>query len=175
MGLFAWAYPGVGSGVYVAVGFVAAHGLGLTPLALLVAGVAFAVAAFAYAEGMSMFPDAGGAAAIARHALNELLSFATGWATCLGLAAAAAVAALFSVQYLSVFWSPLASEAWAAAGAVAVLCLIAAAAILGVERPLQLDGVLGVLDAGVQLLLVLVGLVFVFRPEHLRGSLASGP
>src|SRR5690242_979460 len=173
-GLYAWAYPGVGSGVYVALGLVAAPGLGLTPVALLVAGVVFAAAAFAYAEGMSMFPDAGGAAALARHAFDELASFVTGCATCLGLAAAAAVAALFSVQYLSAFWSPLASGWWAAAGAAVVLCLVTAAAILGVERSRQLDGVVGVLDVGVQLLLVLVGLVLVFQPEHLRVSVETG-
>jgi len=173
-GLYAWAYPGVGSGVYVALGLVAGPGLGLTPVALLVAGVVFAAAAFAYAEGVSMFPDTGGPAALARHAFDELASFVTGWATCLGLAAAAAVAALFSVQYLSVFWSPLASGWWAAAGAVIVLCLVTAAAILGLERSRRLDGVVGVVDVGVQLLLVLVGLVFVFRPEHLRASLETG-
>lgn len=173
-GLFAWAYPGVGSGVYLAVGLVAAHGLGMTPVALLVAGVVFAAAAFAYAEGMSMFPDAGGSAALARHAFDELASFVTGWATCLGLVAAAALAALFSVQYLSVFWLPLASGRWAVAGAVVVLCAVTTAAILGVERSRRLDGVVGVVDAGVQLLLVLVGMVFVFHPEHLRASLEPG-
>jgi APA family basic amino acid/polyamine antiporter len=173
-GLFAWAYPGVGSGVYAAVGLVAAHGLGLTPVALLVAGVVFAAAALAYAEGVSMFPDAGGPAALARHAFNELASFVTGWATCLALAAGAAVAALFSVQYLSVFWSPLASGWWAAGAAAVVLCLVTAAAIRGVERSRQLDGVVGVLDVGVQLLLMLVGLAFVFQPEHLRASLETG-
>src|SRR5436305_8218071 len=129
-GLFAWAYPGAGSGVFVAVGLVAAHGLELTPVALLVAGVALAAATLAYAEGMSMFPDAGGSAALARHAFDELASFLTGWAACLGLAAAAAVAALFSAHYLSVFWSPLAAGWWAAAAAAVVLCAVSVAAIL---------------------------------------------
>jgi APA family basic amino acid/polyamine antiporter len=164
----------VASGVYLALGLVAAHGVGLTPVALLIAGVVFAAAASAYAEGMSMFPGAGGVAALTRHAFDELTSFATGWATCLGFAAAAVVAALFSVQYLSVFWSPLASGGWAAAGAVVVLGMVGAAAMLGVERSLQSDGVLGVVDLFVQLLLVLVGLVFVFRPEHVRRSLEMG-
>jgi len=174
VGLFTWAYPGVGSGVFMAVGLVAAHGLGLTPVALLVAGVVVAAATLAYAEGMSMFPDAGGSAALARHALDELASFVTGWAACLGLAAAAAAAALFSVHYLSVLWSPLASGWWAAAGAAVVLCAVSAAAILGVERSRRLDGLIGVLDVGIQLLLVLVGLVFVFHPEHLRAALETG-
>ncbi|HEX3331879.1 MAG TPA: amino acid permease [Gaiellales bacterium] len=173
-GLFAWGYPGVGSGVYVAVGIVAAHGLGLTPIALLVAGVVFAAAAFACAEGMSMFPGEGGGAALARHAFDELTSFATGWATCVWLTAAAAAAALFSVQYLSVFWSPLGSGGWAAAGTVVVLGVIAAAAMVGVERSLRLDGALGVVDLFVQLLLVFVGLVFMVRPEYVRRGLEMG-
>src|SRR6185312_16490377 len=173
-GLFTWAYPGVGSGVFMAVGLVAAHGLGLTPVALLVAGVVVAAATLAYAEGMSMFPDAGGSAALARHALDELASFVTGWAACLGLAAAAAAAALSPVHYPSVLWSPPASGWWAAAGAAVVLCAVSAAAILGVERSRRLDGLIGVLDVGIQLLLVLVGLVFVFHPEHLRAALETG-
>src|SRR5689334_13661967 len=74
--LFVVAYPGVASGVYLALGLVAAHGVGLTPVALLIAGVVFAAAAFAYAEGMSMFPGAGGAAALTRYAFDELTSFA---------------------------------------------------------------------------------------------------
>ena len=173
-GLFVQGYPAVGSGAFFAVGLVAAHGLGLTPIAFLVAGVVFAAASLAYAEGMSMFPDAGGAAALARHAFDELASFVTGWATCLGLVAAAAVAALFSAQYLSVFWSPLASGGWAAAGAVVVLGLGAMAAILAVERSPRLERAAGVLDLGLQLLLLLVGLVFVFRPEHIRRGLETG-
>src|SRR6185312_6569873 len=173
-GLFLQGYPAVGSGAFFAVGLVAAHGLGLTPVALLVAGVVVAAATLAYAEGMSMFPDACGSAALARHALDELASFVTGWAACLGLAAAAAAAALFSVHYLSVLWSPLASGWWAAAGAAVVLCAVSAAAILGVERSRRLDGLIGVLDVGIQLLLVLVGLVFVFHPEHLRAALETG-
>jgi len=42
------------------------------------------------------------------------------------------------------------------------------------ERSRRLDGLIGVLDVGMHLLLVLVGLVFVFHPEHLRASLETG-
>lgn len=173
-GLFVAAYPGVASGVYLAFGLVAGHGLGLTPVALLLAGIVFAAAALAYAEGTSMFPDTGGAAALARHAFGELASFVTGWATCLGLVAAAALAALFAAQYLSVFWTALGSGGWAAAGAAAVLGLAAAAAIFGLERSLRLGSLLGVVDLSVQVLLVLLGLVFLFRPEQVRASLEIG-
>ena len=68
----------MGSGIYLALGVVAVHGLGLTPVALVVAGVVVATVAFAAAEGASVFPEAGGSAALARHATNELASYVTG-------------------------------------------------------------------------------------------------
>ena len=64
-----------------------------------------------------MFPEAGGSAALARHAFNELASFLTGWAMCLALVALAALSAAFVPRYLSVFWAPLATSPWAVAGA----------------------------------------------------------
>src|SRR3979411_1308328 len=58
-GLFATAYGNVGSSLYYALGLVAAHALGLTPLVFMFAGGLFALTAKAYAEGASMFPEAG--------------------------------------------------------------------------------------------------------------------
>ena len=43
-------------------------------------GSSFAAVAARYAEGVSLFPEAGGSAALARHAFDELASFVTGWA-----------------------------------------------------------------------------------------------
>ena len=59
-GMFATAYGNVGSSIYYALGLVAAHALGLTPLVFLFAGGLFALTAKTYAEGASMFPEAGG-------------------------------------------------------------------------------------------------------------------
>ena len=70
-GLFATAYGNVGSSIYYALGLVAAHALGLTPLVFLFAGGLFALTAKTYAEGASMFPEAGGSSSFARHAFNE--------------------------------------------------------------------------------------------------------
>src|SRR5205809_7440238 len=60
-GLFATAYGNVGSSIYYALGLVAAHALGLTPLVFMFAGGLFVLTAKTYAEGASMFPEAGGA------------------------------------------------------------------------------------------------------------------
>ena len=79
-GLFATAYGNVGSSIYYALGLVAAHALGLTPLVFIFAGGLFALTAKTYAEGASMFPEAGGSSSFARHAFNEVASFFAGWA-----------------------------------------------------------------------------------------------
>src|SRR3954464_5175468 len=79
-GLFATAYGNVGSSIYYALGLVAAHALGLTPLVFMFAGALFALTAKTYAEGAAMFPEAGGSSSFARHAFNEVVSFFAGWA-----------------------------------------------------------------------------------------------
>src|SRR6266705_2485623 len=78
-GLFATAYGNVGSSIYYALGLVASHALGLTPLVFIFAGGLFALTAKTYAEGASMFPEAGGSSSFARHAFNEVVSFFAGW------------------------------------------------------------------------------------------------
>ena len=78
-GLFATAYGNVGSSIYYALGLVAAHALGLTPVVFIFAGGLFALTAKTYAEGASMYPEAGGSSSFARHAFNEVVSFFAGW------------------------------------------------------------------------------------------------
>ena len=164
----------MGSTIYLAVGLVAIHGLGLTPVALLAAGLIFAAVAVCYAEGVSMFPEAGGSAALARHAFDELVSFLTGWAMCLALVALAALSAAFVPRYLSVFWAPLATSPWSVAGALVVIALVALANVRGLEQPPSLAAFLGIVDLVAQLLLVLLGALFIFRPEHITGNVHFG-
>ena len=65
-GLFATAYGNVGSSIYYALGLVAAYALGLTPVVFMLAGGLFALTAKTYAEGASMFPEAGGSSRATR-------------------------------------------------------------------------------------------------------------
>ena len=60
------------SAVYFALGVVADHALGLTPLVFLLAGVFFALTAMTYVEGASLHQDRGGSTVFARYAFNEL-------------------------------------------------------------------------------------------------------
>src|SRR5438477_374445 len=86
-GLFATAYGNVGSSIYYALGLVAAHALGLTPVVFMLAGGLFALTAKTYAEGAAMYPEAGGSSSFARHAFNELVSFFAGWALSVAMVA----------------------------------------------------------------------------------------
>ena len=105
--LFATAYGNVGSSIYYALGLVAAHALGLTPLVFIFAGGLFALTAKTYAEGASMFPEAGGSSSFARHAFNEVVSFFAGWGLSLDYIITVAISAFFVPHYLAVFWHPL--------------------------------------------------------------------
>jgi hypothetical protein len=44
------------------------------------AGGLFVLTAKTYAEGASMFPEAGGSSSFARHAFDDVVSFFAGWA-----------------------------------------------------------------------------------------------
>ena len=78
--LFATAYSTVGSSIYFALGVVAAYALGLTPFVFLVAGLLFVLTTLTYFEGMTVHPERGGSAVMARYAFNEFWSFIAGWA-----------------------------------------------------------------------------------------------
>src|SRR5438477_5426778 len=106
-GLFATAYGNVGSSIYYALGLVAAHALGLTPLVFMLAGGLFALTAKTYAEGAAMFPEAGGSSSFARHAFNEFASFFAGWALALDYIITIAISAFFVPHYLSAFFPAL--------------------------------------------------------------------
>ena len=164
----------MGSGIFIALGLVTAHGAGLAPLAMLVAGLLALAVAASYAEGVSLFPESGGSAALARHAFDELASFVTGWATSLALVATAALAALYAARYLSIFWDPLASGGWSFAGGVAVLALAAGACALGLELSASLAVFAGILDLGLQVLLVVLGVAFAFRPGAIQEDVHLG-
>src|SRR5439155_11355671 len=99
-GLFATAYGNVGSSIYYALGLVAAHALGLTPLVFMFAGALFVLTAKTYAEGASMFPEAGGSSSFARHAFDDVVSFFAGWALSLDYIITIAISAFFVPHYL---------------------------------------------------------------------------
>src|ERR1700720_352164 len=101
--LFAASYGNVGSSIYYALGVTAAFALGLTPLALILAGLVFVTTALNYAEGTAALPHAGGSSSFARRAFNEPAGFVVGWIQLLNYTATVSISAYFAISYLGVF------------------------------------------------------------------------
>jgi basic amino acid/polyamine antiporter, APA family len=175
-GLFATAYGNVGSSIYYALGLVAAHALGLTPLVFLFAGGLFALTAKTYAEGASMFPEAGGSSSFARHAFNEVVSFFAGWALSLDYILTIAISAFFVPHYLSAFphLHALNHNPGDIIGGLIVVALLMLLNIRGLGESARLNFVLAVLDLGTQMLLVGAGIVLVLNPSLLVNQVQLG-
>src|ERR1700742_1268454 len=138
-GLFATAYGNVGSSIYYALGLVAAHALGLTPVVFLFAGGLFALTAKTYAEGAAMFPEAGGSSSFARHAFNEVVSFIAGWGLSLDYLPPIAISAFFVPHYLGAFFPALSHSPGDVIGGVATIVLLALVNIRGLRESAKLN------------------------------------
>jgi APA family basic amino acid/polyamine antiporter len=163
--LFATAYGNVGSSIYYALGLVAGIALGLTPLVFVISGLIFAATAATYAEGTVRFPEAGGSSSFARHAFNELVSFAAAWAQMLNYIITIAISAFFVPHYLSIFWGPLRENPWDIVGGVVVVVFLVLLNIVGIREAARLNIFLAVIDFATQLLLVIIGFALVFHPH----------
>src|SRR3954452_16806093 len=103
--LVSTAYGNVGSSIYYALGLVASFALGLTPIVFVIAGVFFFCTAATYAEGTTMYPEAGGSSSFARRAFNQFWSFFAAWGQMLNYIITVAIAAFFVPHYLGgLFW-----------------------------------------------------------------------
>jgi APA family basic amino acid/polyamine antiporter len=173
-GLFATAYGNVGSSIYYALGLVAAHALGLTPLVFIFAGGLFALTAKTYAEGASMFPEAGGSSSFARHAFNELVSFFAGWGLSLDYIITVAISAFFVPHYLAAFVPALGHGPWDVFGGAAVIGLLALLNIRGIGESTKLNVFLALADLVTQVALVVLGIVLVLDPGRLVSQVDLG-
>src|SRR5437667_5093967 len=172
--LFATAYGNVGSSIYYALGLVAGIALGLTPLVFVISGLIFAATAATYAEGTVRFPEAGGSSSFARHAFNELVSFAAAWAQMLNYIITIAISAFFVPHYLSIFWGPLRENPWDIVGGVVVVVFLVSLNIFGIKEAARLNIFLAVIDFATQLLLVIIGFALVFHPDVVADNVHWG-
>src|SRR6202165_3001637 len=101
--LFAASYGHVGSSIYYALGVTAAFALGLTPLALILAGLIFVITPLYYAEGSAALPHRGGGAPSARRAFTAPIGFLVAWVQLLNYTAPVPISAYFAISYLGVF------------------------------------------------------------------------
>lgn len=171
--LYATASSAVGFSIYFSIGVVADRGLGLTPVIFLAAGLMFALTSLSYVEGSAMLRERGGSSSFARRAFNELISFIAGWAILIDYLIVIAAAAITLSHYLTPISGEFAEGGVEVGVAAAVIGLAAALNIVGVTgRTRQARLVLLALaELGLQLLVIVVGLVVVLNPELLTDQL----
>jgi basic amino acid/polyamine antiporter, APA family len=173
-GLFATAYGNVGSSIYYALGLVAAHALGLTPVVFILAGGLFALTAKTYAEGASMFPEAGGSSSFARHAFNEVASFFAGWALTLDYIITIAISAFFVPHYLGAFFPALKHNPGDIIGGIVVVAILAGLNIRGLRESATLNIFLAITDLLTQIALIVLGAALIFHPSTLIDQVHLG-
>ncbi len=173
--LFAIIYAAAASAIYFALGVVAGHALGLTPIVLLVAGLLFLPASMTYAEGVALHPERGGSTVFARHAFNELVSFIAGWAMLLDYIILIAVTSYTATQYLRVFWEPLGGKAEALGLAFLLIAFVVLTNIrgFGARREARI-GVIVFVALILQLVIVGIGLALFFEPKAILDAIHLG-
>ena len=167
--LFAACYGNVGSSIYYALGVTAAFALGLTPLAVILAGFIFITTALNYAEGTAALPHAGGSSSFARRAFNEPIGFIVGWIQLLNFAATVSISAYTAISYLSVFgkYVPLFQSFQQplphALAAVTLTGLLMVLNILGIQESSAINIFFAMVDLVTQFALVILGVVLLLN------------
>ena len=168
--LFAACYGNVGSSIYYALGVTAAFALGLTPLALILAGFIFVTTALNYAEGTAALPHAGGSSSFARRAFNGPIGFLVGWVQLLNYTATVSISAYFAISYLGIFgkYVPFiqtlkTENEWHVAATIVLICALIVLNVVGIHESSVLNLVLAFVDLITQFVLVILGVVLLLK------------
>jgi APA family basic amino acid/polyamine antiporter len=174
--LFSVAYGEIASSIYVALGIIALHALGLTPEVLAIVGALFLVVSLSYAEGTTAIPETGGAATFVRRAFNDLAGFLTGWALFLDYLIVIALSALFMPHYLgaALNWSSLERNPWDVVVGVGVVAGVAALRLVRRSAFYSYGIFVAVLDLLTQVLLVVLGFAFLVSGDALTQGVSIG-
>jgi basic amino acid/polyamine antiporter, APA family len=179
--LFAACYGNVGSSIYYALGVTAAFALGLTPLALILAGLIFVSTALNYAEGTAALPHAGGSSSFARRAFNPPIGFLVGWVQLLNYAATVSISAYFAISYLGVFgkYVPIFytlknNDVAHVTATVILIGVLMVVNIIGIQESSALNLTLAMVDLVTQFALVILGLIFLLNIRRVIGNVHLG-
>ena len=174
--LFSVAYGEIASSIYVALGIIALHALGLTPEVLAIVGALFLVVALSYAEGTTAIPETGGAATFVRRAFNDLVGFLTGWALFLDYLIVIALSALFLPHYLgaALQWGSLEHNPWDVVVGVGIVFGVAAIRLVRRSAFYRYGIFVAVLDLLTQVLLVVLGFAFLVSGDALTQGVSIG-
>jgi APA family basic amino acid/polyamine antiporter len=174
--LFAACYGNVGSSIYYALGVTAAFALGLTPLALILAGFIFVTTALNYAEGTAALPHAGGSSSFARRAFNQPIGFIVGWVQLLNYTATVSISAYFAIGYLAFLGkyvsvlSLLGNQTTHVVATVVLIGLLIIVNIIGIQESSAINLVLAFTDLVTQVVLVILGIILLV---HFRDIVAN--
>ena len=179
--LFAACYGNVGSSIYYALGVTAAFALGLTPLALILAGFIFVTTALNYAEGTAALPHAGGSSSFARRAFNQPIGFIVGWVQLLNYTATASISAYFAIGYLGVFgkYVPLFdllrhNDAAHVAATAVLIAILIVVNVIGIQESSALNLVLAFTDLITQFVLVILGVILLLNIRTVISNIHLG-
>jgi basic amino acid/polyamine antiporter, APA family len=163
------AYAEIGSSVYFALGIVALYALGLTPWVLLGVGLIILLVTFSYAEASSALPETGGAALFVARAFNDPVGFLTGWVLFLDYLIVIALAGLFVPHYVgsALGWEAVTKQPWDGILGVCVIVGVAGFRLVRRAELYRIAVVVAALALFTHLLLVVLGLAFVFSPSDL--------
>jgi basic amino acid/polyamine antiporter, APA family len=162
-GLFSAAYGNVGSSIYYGLGIVAMSALGLTPPVLILSGIVFLFTALTYSEGATMLPEAGGSGAFAYRAFNHWVSFIASWVLMLDYILTMSISAFTAANYLGYFYEPIGNYPVNSICGVAIVGLIAAVNIRGLQESSLLNLILVVIDILTQVTIAILGVLIIIN------------
>jgi APA family basic amino acid/polyamine antiporter len=170
------AYGEIASSIYFALGVIALHALGFTPLVLGIVGLLFVIVALSYAEGTASIRETGGAATFVRVAFNDLAGFMTGWVLFLDYLIVIALSALFVPHYLGLALGihTIARSPGDWIFAIGLVAFIAVSRLFRRSALHTFGFVVPALDLITQLLLVGLGFAFLFSGSALTRGMSLG-
>src|SRR3989440_8172937 len=179
--LFAACYGNVGSSIYYALGVTAAFALGLTPLALILAGFIFVTTALNYAEGTAALPHAGGSSSFARRAFNAPIGFIVGWVQLLNYTATVSISSYFAISYLGFLGKylpllePLKNDQGThVAATVVLIAILVGVNVIGIQESSALNLVLAFTDLITQFVLVILGILLLLNLQTVVNNIHLG-
>ncbi|WP_052436636.1 APC family permease [Georgenia sp. SUBG003] len=162
----------LGAGVYALVGVLAEEAGGMMWVPLLLAMVMALLTASSYAELVTKYPKAGGAAVFARRAFGRpLISFLVGFSMlAAGVTSAAGLAIAFSGDYLATF-----VDIPTALAAPVFLALLALLNARGIKESVRSNVVMTVIEVSGLVLVIVLGAVAVGAGQGDAGRLTELP
>jgi APA family basic amino acid/polyamine antiporter len=177
-GSFMWGFADVGADIYAALGIVIAATMGAAPVAFAAAGLVYIMIGLAYTELASAYPVAGGGQYFVGRGLGDLAGFVAGAALLLDYTIDIAIFAVFSAGYMNFFF-PVAREfkmtigplhgltpLWAGETFL-LIAFLTWLNVRGVRGSSLLNEVIGVFGLVVEASLIVIGLIFAWKPELL--------